>query len=126
MTVFGNQEGAEIGYNSRYRGKRSYNTLLCMEANSSYLWDAELRRGNAGTWERRLELLDTCFANVSAEIREVRVRVDAGFGLNLVFDAVESRFAEYAVVARMTLSLKRLLTGLRYSHVNCDWEMAEL
>ena len=126
LTVFGHQDGAEVGYNPRYRGKRSYNPLLCMEANSSYLWDAELRRGNAGTWDSTPELLATCFANVPADIREVRVRADAGFGLNPVFDALESHSAEYAVVARMTPSLKRSLTGLRYSPVNRDWEMAEL
>ncbi|PYU84239.1 MAG: hypothetical protein DMG50_05530, partial [Acidobacteria bacterium] len=50
LTVFGHQEGAEVGYNPRYRGKRSYDPLLCVEANSSFLWDVELRRGDAGTW----------------------------------------------------------------------------
>lgn len=49
VTVFGHQGGAAVGYNPRYRGKRSYNPLLCIEANSSYFWDAELRAGNAGT-----------------------------------------------------------------------------
>jgi hypothetical protein len=43
VTVFGRQQKAEVGYNPRYRGKRSYNPLLCLEANSSYLWDTELR-----------------------------------------------------------------------------------
>ena len=33
VTVFGSQEKAEVGYNPRYRGKRSYNPLLCIEAN---------------------------------------------------------------------------------------------
>jgi hypothetical protein len=51
VTVFGHQDGAEVGYNPRYRGKRSYNPLLCIEANSSYLWDTELRAGNTGTWD---------------------------------------------------------------------------
>src|SRR5437588_9431767 len=37
VTVFGLQQKAEVGYNSRSRGKRSYNPLLCLEANSSYL-----------------------------------------------------------------------------------------
>jgi Transposase DDE domain group 1 len=44
VTVFGRQEGAAVGYNPRYRGKRSYDPLLCLEANSSFLWDVELRR----------------------------------------------------------------------------------
>jgi hypothetical protein len=51
VTVFGRQQNAEVGYNPRYRGKSSYNPLLCIEANSSYLWDTELRPGNAGTWD---------------------------------------------------------------------------
>jgi len=50
VTSFGYQEGTAIGYNPRYRGKRSYDPLLCVEANSSFLWDVELRRGDAGTW----------------------------------------------------------------------------
>ena len=64
VTVFGNQEDAAVGYNPRYRGKRSYDPLLCIEANSSYLWDTELRPGNAGTWDGSVELLATCFVNV--------------------------------------------------------------
>jgi hypothetical protein len=59
VTVFGKQDGAEIGYHPKYRGKRSSNPCLCLEANSSFLWDAELRSGNAGTWEGSPVLLET-------------------------------------------------------------------
>jgi len=125
VTVFGHQDGAEVGYNPRYRGKRSYNPLLCIEANSSYLWDTELRAGNTGTWDGSVEFLDTCFANVPPDIREVRVRADAGFGFHPVFQALEARPAEYAVVARLTQAFRRLLPGLRYEPVNRNWEMAD-
>lgn len=125
VTVFGRQENAEVGYNPRYRGKRSYSPLLCIEANSSYLWDTELRAGNAGTWDGSVELLDTCFANVPPDIRELRVRADAGFGFNPVFEGLEGRPAQYAVVARLTQAFKRLLPGLRYESVNRQWEMAD-
>jgi hypothetical protein len=125
VTVFGHQDGAQVGYNPRYRGKRSYNPLLCIEANSSYLWDTELRPGNAGTWEGSVELLETCFTNVPPEIRELRVRADAGFGFNPVLEGLEARPAQYAVVARLTQGFKRLLPGLRYQPVNQQWEMAE-
>ena len=114
VTVFGRQEQAAVGYNPRYRGKRSYNPLLCIESNSSYLWDTELRPGNAGTWDGSPELLDTCFANVPPDIRELRVRADAGFGFNPVFEALEARPTQYAVVARLTRAFRRLLPGLCY------------
>jgi hypothetical protein len=125
VTVFGRQGGAEVGYNPRYRGKRSYNPLLCIEANSSYLWDTELRPGNAGPWEGSVELLETCFVNVPPDIREIRVRADAGFGFNPVLVGLEARPTEYAVVARLTQAFKRLLPGLGYEPVNRNWEMAE-
>src|ERR1700733_12692211 len=125
VTTFGHQDSAEVGYNPRYRGKRSYNPLLCIEANSSYLWDAELRAGNAGTWDGSVELLDTSFANVPPDIREIRARADAGFAFNPVLDALESQPARYAVVARLTRPFRNLLPGLRYAPVNRYWEMAE-
>jgi hypothetical protein len=125
VTVFGRQEGAAVGYNPRYRGKRSYDPLLCLEANSSFLWDAELRRGDAGTWAGSVELLASCFLSVPSDIRELRVRADAGFGYHPVLEMLEARPAQYAVVARMTTSLKRALGGLRYERLNPRWEIAE-
>src|SRR6516165_9771013 len=125
VTVFGHQEEAAVGYNPRYRGKRSYNPLLCMETNSTYFWDAELRAGNAGTWDGTPELLDTCFANVPPDIREIRLRADSGFGFDPVLQALEKESVDYVIVARMTQGLKRLLPGLRYESVNRQWEMAE-
>jgi len=125
VTVFGRQEHAEVGYNPRYRGKRSYNPLLCIEASSSYLWDTELRPGNAGTWDGSVELMATCFINVPRDIRELRVRADAGFGFHPVLEILEARATQYAVVARLTQAFKRLLPGLRYGAVNRRWEMAE-
>lgn len=125
VTVFGHQEQAAVGYNPRYRGKRSYNPLLCIEANSSYLWDTELRAGNASTWEGSPALLDTCFVNVPVDIREIRLRADSGFGFNPVLEALEQRSVHYAVVARMTSGLRRWLSSLQYQSVNSVWEMAE-
>lgn len=125
ITVFGHQEGAAVGYNPRYRGKRSYDPLLCLEANSSFLWDVELRRGDTGTWAGSEELLACCFLSSPSDIREFRVRADAGFGYGPVLDMLEARPAQYAVVARMIPSLKRALKGLRYEAVNPRWEIAE-
>src|SRR3984893_6186803 len=98
VTSFGHQEGAEVGYNPRYRGKRSYGPLLCVEANSSFLWDVELRRGDAGTWAGSEELLACCFLSSPSDIREFRARADAGFGYGPVLALLETRpTAPYAV-----------------------------
>jgi hypothetical protein len=125
VTVFGRQQGAEVGYNPRYRGKRSYNPLLCVEANSSFLWDAELRSGDAGVWDASPDLLDSGFANVPTEIRELRFRADAGFGYDPVLRKLEEHASQYAVVARLTAPVKRMLGSLNYERVNARWECAE-
>jgi hypothetical protein len=98
-----------------------------VEANSSFLWDVELRRGDAGTWAGSEELLADCFLSSPSDIREFRVRADAGFGYGPVLDMLELRpTAQYAVVSRMVSSLKRELGGLRYERLNASWEIAEL
>jgi hypothetical protein len=125
VTVFGRQEGAEVGYNPRYRGKRSYDPLLCLESNSSFLWDTELRSGDAGTWAGSAELLASCFLSLPDDIRELRFRADEGFGYNPVLERLEQVQAQYAVVARMNRSLKRRLCGLHYQRLNEQWEIAE-
>ena len=125
VTVFGKQDGAEVGYNPKYRGKRSYHPLLCLEANSSFLWDAELRPGNAAVWESSPALLETSFANVPPDLRELRFRGDAGFGYQPVLHELESHRARYAVVARLTAPLKRRFPGLHYERANARWELAE-
>lgn len=125
VTVFGSQEGAAVGYNPRYRGKRSYDPLLCLEANSSFLWDTELRPGNAGTWAGSDELLASCFLSIPSDLREVRARADAGFGFEPVLAMLEQRPVQYAVVARLTTALKRLLGSLRYQRLNARWEIGE-
>ena len=66
-----------------------------------------------------------CFLSTPSDIRELRVRADAGFGYGPVLDMLEARLAQYAVVARMIPSLKRALRGLRYEPMNPRWEIAE-
>jgi hypothetical protein len=125
VTVFGKQDGAEAGYNPRYTGKRSYNPLLCLEANSSFLWDAELRPGNVSAWESSPSVLETTFATVPPDIRELRFRADAGFGFQPVLQRLEESAVRYAVVAGLTAPLKDSFRGLDYIRVNSRWELSE-
>jgi hypothetical protein len=57
LTLFGHQEGAEVGYNPRYRGKRSYDPLLCVESCGMSNCGAVM----PGTWAGSEQLLACCF-----------------------------------------------------------------
>lgn len=125
IPVFGHQQQATVGYNPRYRGRRSDHPLLCVEANSSFLGDAQLRPGSASTWTGSVEMLQNAFANMPAGIRELRARADSGFCYQPVLQTLEDFCAEYAVVARVYAPLKRLLPGWSYHRVDARWEMAD-
>ena len=125
LTVFGKQDGAAVGYNPRYHGKRSYHPLLCLEANSHLLWTRDLRPGNTGTFQGSCPLLETAFARLPRPIREIRFRADAGFGYEPVLKTLETAGADYAVVVRMNPGLKHLLPGLPYQPASARWECSE-
>ena len=61
------------------RGKRSYQPLLGLEANSTHLGATQLRPGDIDPHSGTVELFRSCWSNLPAYIREVRVRADAGF-----------------------------------------------
>ena len=125
LTVFGHQEKAEVGYNPRYRGKRSYHPLLCLESNSSYLWALQLRPGNTGVWDGSLSLLDHSFSLADSRIREVRLRADSSFMVEPVLKRLKDHGADYVVVARLTRSIKQHLSTLDYQPHVRRWEVAE-
>jgi hypothetical protein len=126
LPVFGHQQQATIGYNPRYRGRRSYHPLLCVEANSSYLWDAQLRPGNASSWGGSVEMLQAGFKKMPVDIRELRARADSGFCYQPLLQTLEDFRAYYAVVARIYAPLKRSLPGVPCHRVDARWEMGEL
>jgi hypothetical protein len=125
VTVYGHQEKAAVGYNPHARGKRCYHPLLCMEANSSYLWDLELRPGNVVAWDSSLEMIDHSLRVKTDRVREVRARADSGFGYEPVLKRLEDGSVDYAVVARLSRVLKRILPGLDYQPYSQRWEVAE-
>jgi hypothetical protein len=81
--------------------------------------------GHLGRQRRTPGHLLCQYTNTPPDIREIRVRADAGFGFNPIFEALNSQAAQYAVVARLTQAFRRLLPGLRYEPANRDWEIAE-
>jgi Transposase DDE domain group 1 len=125
VTTFGHQEGASVGYNPRYRGKRSYQPLLCVEAGSAHLLGTFLRPGKTDTHSGTIELFCDCWSNLSSDVREVRVRADAAFYHAAFLTELEDHNVQYAVVAQLRRPLRRFLPGLKYQRVNADWEMAE-
>ncbi len=118
LTVYGRQEGAEVGYNPQKRGRPSYLPLLCFEGNTQDCWEGSYHPGDTHVSTITIPLLEHAFPKLPESIREVRVRADAAFFDHEIVRFIEGKRAFYAIVARLTPPLKRRLAGLRYRRVS--------
>ncbi len=125
LTVYGHQERAEVGYNPKKRGRRSYPPLLCFEGNTQDCWEGSYHPGDTHVSTITIPLLERAFAKLPDPIREVRVRADGAFFDHKIIEFIEEKGASYAIVARLTHPLKNRLSGLRYRLVSSGVWAAE-
>lgn len=128
LTVFGFQEAVEIGYNRKYRGKRSYAPILSSEGRSGLSLGMELRAGNVDANVGALiflnQMLDKLPSSIAAS--RTRVRLDGAFYDKDTILPFDREGRGYVIVATMTPSLKRAMVAARYHEFAQGWEAAEL
>jgi hypothetical protein len=108
-TVFGNQEGAELGYNPRYRGRPSYHPLLSVVAETGTCVGAKLRPGNTGLGEDEASLIEKHVRRVRASVPKktgVVARIDSGADCTSILAALDDIVGTVFVVkAQLTHDL---------------------
>ncbi|MDC3418755.1 IS1380 family transposase [Aquibacillus salsiterrae] len=77
-TVYGNQQGAEVGYNSHNPGKKSLHPLLVFEGISRLCLFAELRNGKAYTSDGMVEAAIEALKHIPPHA-SIMARFDKGF-----------------------------------------------
>jgi hypothetical protein len=93
-TDYGSQKGAEVGYNSHKKGRKSYHPLLMFEGHSKVLVNAALRAGNTSSSTDVLPFAEQTLALF--ESNKVRyARFDKGFGGEDFYAFWESRQIGY-------------------------------
>lgn len=125
LTVYGRQEGAEIGYNPKKRGRPSYHPLLCFEGITRDIWDGSFHPGNVHSASVAGELLKRAFAKIPSSVREIRVRADNAFFDHEIIEFLKERRAFYAIVAKLTKPVKARLGSLRFRQVAGETFAAE-
>lgn len=127
LTVYGDLEGARVGYNPTKPGRRSYHPLICTEAHSKTIWHGSFRPGNLYTGAGVVGFLTHCLRKVPKGVFRIRVRGDSGFFNNRFLTFLEGKSIGYAIVAKLTPRIKKKLAGqsLRYQKDRFGWEFAE-
>lgn len=95
--VYGNQEGAEKGYNPKKKGQKSYHPLLCFIAETRECLHNWFRAGSAYSANGCVEFMKECFARLPKRIWQVEVRGDSAFFDGDLFDFLESKRSTYIV-----------------------------
>lgn len=95
--VFGNQEGAEKGYNPKKKGQKSYHPLLCFIAETRECLHNWFRAGAAYSANGCAEFMKECFTFLPKRVWKVIVRGDSAFFDGKLFDFLESKSALYIV-----------------------------
>jgi hypothetical protein len=66
VALFGNQEGAVVGYNPRYRGRPSHKVKVAFVAGTTELVNAELYEGKTASNGQFMGFLQETLARISA------------------------------------------------------------
>ena len=120
-TLYGNQDGAVVGYNPKKPGRPSHTYHTYSIANLRLILDVELQAGNEGSANYSApdlwSLLDRLPRNTWPEF----IRGDCGFGTDGVMTAAEERGVPYLFKLKQTKNVKRLIEQLM---TNYEWEFA--
>jgi hypothetical protein len=121
-TVYGNQQGAEVGANSHKPGRKSYHPLLAFEGQSRLCLNAVLRAGNVHSSRNAGTFVAETFDLLGD--RPIKyARFDKGFGGEDFYQLWESRKIGYVGRLKWTQRLQNEVKLCRYwkRFVDEDW-----
>lgn len=112
-TVYGNQQGAEVGANSHKPGRKSYHPLLAFEGQSRLCLNAALRAGNVHSSRNADEFVSETFDLLDGHTVKY-ARFDKGFGGEEFYHLWESRNIGYVGKMKWTKRLENEVKSCRY------------
>jgi len=125
ITVYGQQQKARVGFNPKKRGRPSYQPLLCFEGKTGDVWEGIYLPGDMHPAPHTIDILEKSLAKLPTGIRAIRVRADSAFYDHTIIEYIQSLPGFYAIVARITRPLQRILGGLSYQEISSDLALSE-
>jgi hypothetical protein len=104
ITRYGNQEGAEKGYNPKRHGRKSHHPIIAFVAETKMIANAWMRTGDSASATEFKEFLDNTFTMIPRECIGL-VRGDSGFSGNNVLNDLEQRQLDYIIAMPMKAGL---------------------
>jgi hypothetical protein len=118
ITLFGNQEGAEAGYNPRYRRRPSHKAKAAFIAGTTELVNAQLydggvpAEGGSASNGQFMDFLQDTLPRISTRITVVGIRLDKGFFDEKNFNYLEDQNLYYVCKAPLNSSVRKIINHL--------------
>lgn len=106
-TIFGDQEGAEVGYNPRYKGRSSFKEKLAVLHASHEVIDLTLESGKNSIQNDLIGFINSAKAMLPAKWNLTTVRMDSGTYSDKVLSSLEDQGLKYVIKCK------------KYEHVKC-------
>jgi len=126
LTVYGNQELAEVGYNPFKHGRKSYHPVFGFESHLRISLHGELRPGKKNNKSAVTPFIKMALQKVPTTIAQARIRIrcDAGFYCWPTVKFLDDNDYGFVIVAQVTEPIKLRLPGLRYRLFNHQYKLA--
>lgn len=128
-TLYGNQEGAEVGYNPKKPGRPSHTYHTYHIANIRMILDVEVESGKHGAACYSAPKLWQLLDELPKEAWPAFIRGDASYGNETIMQASESRELKYLFKLKCTTNVKRLIAKMvkerDWDPVGQGWEGVE-
>jgi hypothetical protein len=115
-SVYGDQQGAEKGFNPHKKGQKSYHPLLAFLASNKECLHSKWRPGSAYTANGAAEFFAEAFRRLPAHHCRYAVRADSGFFGDGFLSAIEQANCDYLVKVKLK-NLKPLLAGQNWQDI---------
>jgi len=113
ITVYGDQEKAEVGYNPHKQGRKSYQVKVCTVEPFGFVLAIRLDSGNTVSATDFLEFHIRCVSLVPQDHFVVRtIRLDRGFFGGHMIESFEGDCLFFEIVAKQHASLKRWIATI--------------
>ena len=99
-TVYGHQQGAELGYNPHNKGKKCLNPIIATIFQTKEVVLGWLRPGNTFSANGSVEFLKETLARLPKQIWKIVVRADSAFFSNAFLLLLESLGLQYVIKAK--------------------------
>jgi hypothetical protein len=109
ITLFGNQEGAEVGYNPRYHGRPSHKAKVAFVAGTTELVNAQLYDGKTASNGQFMDFLQETLARISTRTVVAGIRLDKGFFDEKNFSYLEDQSLLYVCKVPVRGNIRKMI-----------------